>query len=169
MVFFWRKGVFDMFKKMGEIVVLKTIFHNVYRRAFNHIQKADLVAFPVSADRVIERNFSGAFFAGTQHHKKFIVNAAGSVCGKLGSTAQIKSGNGFDKADGTNGDQVIRVFIATLIFFCNMGYQAQIVFDQNVFCFRIAPLEAEQIALLFISRQRFWESFQRFTSKGISI
>ena len=87
MVLFWRKAVFDVLKKMGNIVPFKTVFHNIYRRTFNHIQKTDLVAFPVSADRVVKRDFPGAFFAGAQHHKKLIVNTAGSVCGKSGSAA----------------------------------------------------------------------------------
>ena len=29
----------------------------------------------------------------------------------------------------------------TSIFFCNMCYEAEIVFDKDIFCFRIAPLE----------------------------
>ena len=47
MVLFWRKAVFDVLKKMGNIVPFKTVFHNIYRRTFNHIQKTDLVAFPL--------------------------------------------------------------------------------------------------------------------------
>ena len=80
--------------------LLKTIIHNINGWTFNDIEKADLVAFPVCADGFIERNFSGTFFAGAEHHEKFIVNTACSVSGKLGGPAGIKGGNGLDQTYG---------------------------------------------------------------------
>ncbi len=97
-----------MTEKMGNAVFLETVFHNINGWTFNDIEKADLIAFPVCADGFIERNFSGTFPAGAEHHEKFIVNAACSIGGKLGSTAGIKGGNCFDQTDGADGDQIIR-------------------------------------------------------------
>ena len=50
----------------------------------------------------------------------------------------------------------------------NLGV-AEIVFDKDIFCFRIAPLELQKIELLFRKRKRFQKGFQEFTSKGISL
>ena len=61
---------------------LETIIHNINGWTFNDIEKADLVAFPVCADGFIERNFSGTFPAGTEHHEKLIVNAPCSISGQ---------------------------------------------------------------------------------------
>ena len=40
------------------------------------------------------------------------------------------------------------------------------MFDKDIFCFRIAPLELQKIELLFRKRKRFQKGFQEFTSKG---
>ena len=113
-----------MFKEMGDIIPFKTVIYNIYGRAFDHIQKADLVALPVCADGIVKRNLPGMLFAGTQHHEKLVINAAGGICGKLGGTAGIKGGDRFDKTYGADGDQIIRIFITALIFFCNVCHQA---------------------------------------------
>ena len=158
-----------MTEKMGNTVFLETVFHNIYGWTFNDIKKADLITFPVCSDRLIKGNFPGSFFSGAEHHEKFVVNAACRIGGQLGSTAGIKSRDCFDQADGADGYQIIGIFVATLVFFCDMGHKTEITFDENVFCLRIAPLELQKIKFFFRSRQRFQKCFQRFTSKGISI
>ena len=87
----------------------------------------------------------------------------------MGSPARIKGGNGFDQTYGAYGNQIILILVTSLIFFCNMCYEAEIVFDKDIFCFRIAPLELQKIELLFRKRKRFQKGFQEFTSKGISL
>ena len=109
MVFFWRKDLGNMTEKMENVFPLKTVFHNVNRWTFNDIKEADFIAFPVRTNRFIEGNFPGTFFAGTQHHEKFIVNTACRVGGKLGGTAGVEGGDCLDQSDGTDGDQIIRV------------------------------------------------------------
>ena len=141
LVFLWGEYCPDITEKIGNAVPFETIIHNINGWTFNDIEKADLVAFPVCADGFIERNFSGTFPAGTEHHEKLIVNAPCSISGKLGSPAGIKGGNGFDQTYGAYGDQIILILVTSLIFFCNMCYEAEIVFDKDIFCFRIAPLE----------------------------
>ena len=169
MVFFWRKDLGNMTEKMENVFPLKTVFHNVNRWTFNDIKEADFIAFPVRTNRFIEGNFPGTFFAGAQHHEKFIVNTACRVGGKLGGTAGVEGGDCLDQSDGTDGDQIIRVLITALVFFCNMGYKTKIVLDKNISCLRIAPLEPQKIKLFLCGRQRFQKRFQRFTSKGISL
>ena len=71
-----------MTEKMGNTVFLETVFHNIYGWTFNDIKKADLIAFPVCSDRLIKGNFPGSFFAGAEHHEKFVVNAACRIGGQ---------------------------------------------------------------------------------------
>lgn len=49
-----------------------TVFHNVNRSAFDHIQKADLIAFLVCSDRLVEGHLSGMFLFGAEEHEELI-------------------------------------------------------------------------------------------------
>lgn len=128
-------------------------------------RRLDLVAFPVCADGFIERNFSGTFPAGTEHHEKLIVNAPCSISGKLGSPAGIKGGNGFDQTYGAYGDQIIRILVTSLIFLATCATRRKLCSIRIFFCFRIAPLELQKIELLF-RKKAVSERFSRVHLKG---
>ena len=99
---------------MTDILLRGILLHNIYRRAFNDIQKADLISFPVCSDWIIQGDFTGAFFSGTEHHQKLIINAARRIGGKARGFFRIKGADRFDQTDSSDGDQVFRIFTGTL-------------------------------------------------------
>ena len=165
LVFLWGEYCPDITEKIGNAVPFETIIHNINGWTFNDIEKADLIAFPVCADGFIERNFSGTFPAGTKHHEKLIVDAPCSISGKFGSPAGIKGGNGFDQTYGAYGDQIILILVTSLIFFCNMCYEAEIVFDKDILL-PDRPFGAAEDRTALPQKKAVSERFSRVHLKG---
>ena len=131
---------------MTDILLRGILFHNIYRRAFNDIQKADLISFPVCSDWIIQGDFTGAFFfwngASSEAHYQCSRAAIG---GKARGFFRIKGADRFDQTDSSDGDQVFRIFTGTLIFFYYVGDQAEVMLNQDIFAAKSPSGNAEDI------------------------
>ena len=76
------------------------------------------------------------------------------VSGKPVSFLRIKSDDGFDQPDRSNGQKVLRIFIEILIFFQDMGDEAEIPLDKDVFCFEVSFRVLLDVILLFRRGER---------------
>ena len=84
------------------------------------------LSVPIGSYRETSRE---RFFSGTEHHQKFIINAARRIGGKARGFFRIKGIDRFDQTDSSDGDQVFRIFTGTLIFFYYVGDQAEVMLD----------------------------------------
>ena len=82
LIFFWGKKLFHIGHQAADIFPCRIFCHNIHRRAFDNIKKTDLVSLFICSDRLVERNFSGMFFLGAEHHQKLVVDTSGCVGGK---------------------------------------------------------------------------------------
>ena len=155
LIFLLGKGIFQGTEQKTDVFPHRILFYDIYRRTFNNIQKADLVTFFVRSDWFVQGNLPGIFLFCPEHHQKFVVDTACSVGGKPCAACVVKGVDGFDKADGPDGDQILQIFPGILVFFCNMGDQAEVSFDQNTFCFRIPLLITAKIYFFLSGRQGF--------------
>lgn len=153
LIFLLGKGIFQGAEQKTDVFPHRILFYDIYRRTFNNIQKADLVTFFVRSDWFIQGNLPGIFLFCPEHHQKFVVDTACSVGRKPCAACVVKGVDGFDKADGPDGDQILQIFPGILIFLCNMGDQAEVSFDQNTFCFRIPLLITAKIYFFLSGRQ----------------
>ena len=155
LIFLLGKGIFQGTEQKTDVFPHRILFYDIYRRTFNNIQKADLVTFFVRSDWFIQGNLPGIFLFCPEHHQKFVVDTACSVGRKPCTACVVKGVDGFDKADGPDGDQILQIFPGILVFLCNMGDQAEVSFDQNTFCFRIPLLITAKIYFFLSGRQGF--------------
>ena len=155
LIFLLGKSIFQGTEQKTDVFPHRILFYDIYRRTFNNIQKADLVTFFVRSDWFVQGNLPGIFLFCPEHHQKFVVDTACSVGRKPCTACVVKGVDGFDKADGPDGDQILQIFPGILIFFCNMGDQAEVSFDQNTFCFRIPLLITAKIYFFLSGRQGF--------------
>lgn len=145
LIFLLGKGIFQGTEQKADVFPYRILFHDIYRRTFDNIQKADLVTFFVRSDWFIQGNLPGIFLFCPEHHQKFVVDTACSVGRKPCTACVVKGVDGFDKTDSPDGDQILQIFPGILIFLRNMGDQAEVSFDQNSFCFRIPLLITAKI------------------------
>ena len=155
LIFLLGKGIFQGTEQKTDVFPHRILFYDIYRRTFNNIQKADLVTFFVRSDWFIQGNLPGIFLFCPEHHQKFVVDTACCVGRKPCAACVVKGVDGFDKADGPDGDQILQIFPGILVFLCNMGDQAEVSFDQNTFCFRIPLLITAKIYFFLSGRQGF--------------
>lgn len=155
LIFLLGKGIFQGTEQKADVFPYRILFHDIYRRTFDNIQKADLVTFFVRSDWFIQGNLPGIFLFCPEHHQKFVVDTACSVGRKPCTACVVKGVDGFDKTDSSNGDQILQIFPGILIFLRNMGDQAEVSFDQNSFCFRIPLLITAKIYFFLSGRQGF--------------
>ena len=155
LIFLLGKGIFQGTEQKTDVFPHRILFYDIYRRTFNNIQKADLVTFFVRSDWFVQGNLPGIFLFCPEHHQKFVVDTACSVGRKPCTACVVKGVDGFDKADGPDGDQILQIFPGILVFLCNMGDQAEVSFDQNTFCFRIPLLITAKIYFFLSGRQGF--------------
>ena len=155
LIFLLGKGIFQGTEQKTDVFPHRILFYDIYRRTFNNIQKADLVTFFVRSDWFVQGNLPGIFLFCPEHHQKFVVDTACSIGRKPCAACVVKGVDGFDKADGPDGDQILQIFPGILVFFCNMGDQAEVSFDQNTFCFRIPLLITAKIYFFLSGRQGF--------------
>lgn len=155
LIFLLGKGIFQGTEQKADVFPHRILFHDIYRRTFDNIQKADLVTFFVRSDWFIQGNLPGIFLFCPEHHQKFVVDTACSVGRKPCTACVVKGVDGFDKTDSPDGDQILQIFPGILIFLRNMGDQAEVSFDQNSFCFRIPLLITAKIYFFLSGRQGF--------------
>ena len=155
LIFLLGKGIFQGTEQKADVFPHRILFHDIYRRTFDNIQKADLVTFFVRSDWFIQGNLPGIFLFCPEHHQKFVVDTACSVGRKPCTACVVKGVDGFDKTDSPDGDQILQIFPGILIFLRNMGDQAEVSFDQNTFCFRIPLLITAKIYFFLSGRQGF--------------
>lgn len=155
LIFLLGKSIFQGTEQKTDVFPHRILFYDIYRRTFNNIQKADLVTFFVRSDWFVQGNLPGIFLFCPEHHQKFVVDTACSVGRKPCTACVVKGADGFDKADGPDGDQILQIFPGILVFLCNMGDQAEVSFDQNTFCFRIPLLITAKIYFFLSGRQGF--------------
>lgn len=155
LIFLLGKGIFQGTEQKADVFPYRILFHDIYRRTFDNIQKADLVTFFVRSDWFIQGNLPGIFLFCPEHHQKFVVDTACSVGRKPCTACVVKGVDGFDKTDSPDGDQILQIFPGILIFLRNMGDQAEVSFDQNSFCFRIPLLITAKIYFFLSGCQGF--------------
>ena len=155
LIFLLGKSIFQGTEQKTDVFPHRILFYDIYRRTFNNIQKADLVTFFVRSDWFIQGNLPGIFLFCPEHHQKFVVDTACCVGRKPCAACVVKGVDGFDKADGPDGDQILQIFPGILVFLCNMGDQAEVSFDQNTFCFRIPLLITAKIYFFLSGCQGF--------------
>lgn len=155
LIFLLGKGIFQGTEQKADVFPYRILFHDIYRRTFDNIQKADLVTFFVRSDWLIQGNLPGIFLFCPEHHQKFVVDTACGVGRKPCTACVVKGVDGFDKTDSPDGDQILQIFPGILIFLRNMGDQAEVSFDQNSFCFRIPLLITAKIYFFLSGRQGF--------------
>lgn len=155
LIFLLGKSIFQGAEQKADVFLHGILFHDIYRRTFDNIQKADLVTFFVRSDWLIQGNLPGIFLFCPEHHQKFVVDTACSIGRKPCTACVVKGVDGFDKTDSPDGDQILQIFPGILIFLCNMGDQAEVSFDQNTFCFRIPLLITAKIYFFLSGRQGF--------------
>ena len=155
LIFLLGKGIFQGTEQKADVFPHRILFHDIYRRTFDNIQKADLVTFFVRSDWFVQGNLPGIFLFCPEHHQKFVVDTACSVGRKPCTACVVKGVDGFDKTDSPDGDQILQIFPGILIFLRNMGDQAEVSFDQNTFCFRIPLLITAKIYFFLSGRQGF--------------
>ena len=78
---------------------------------FQDIIQADFISFLVGADALVERNIFGCFLLCTQHHQDFVVDTLAGVSSQTIVAGGIKGCDGFDQTDGSDRDQIFRIFI----------------------------------------------------------
>ena len=110
LIFLLRKGIFQGAEQKADVFPHRILFHDIYRRTFDNIQKADLVSFFVRSDWFVQGNFPGIFLFLPEHHQKFVVDTACSIGRKPCTACVVKGVDGFDKADGPDGDQILQIF-----------------------------------------------------------
>lgn len=155
LIFLLGKGIFQGTEQKADVFPHRILFHDIYRRTFDNIQKADLVTFFVRSDWFIQGNLPGIFLFCPEHHQKFVVDTACSVGRKPCTACVVKGVDGFDKTDSPDGDQILQIFPGILIFLRNMGDQAEVSFDQNSFYFRIPLLITAKIYFFLSGCQGF--------------
>lgn len=155
LIFLLGKGIFQGTEQKADVFPHRILFHDIYRRTFDNIQKADLVTFFVRSDWFVQGNLPGIFLFCPEHHQKFVIDTACSIGRKPCAACVVKGVDGFDKADGPDGDQILQIFPGILIFLCNMGDQAEVSFDQNTLCFRIPLLITAKIYFFLSGCQGF--------------
>lgn len=77
-----------------------------------------------------------------------ILNTAGGVSSKPHISVRFKSGDPFDKPNGSDGDEVVLVPRLGIVFFDNMGYQAEIVLNEGIPGLHVPGGIALQVLLL---------------------
>ena len=91
----------------------------------------------------MEPNRGGRFF-----------NTPGSIRCQAVSFIRVEGDDCLDQPDGSNGEQVLGVFLQVLIFFDHMGDEPQITFDQDVLCIEVSLCISLDVILLFRSGER---------------
>ena len=102
---------------------------------------------------------AGGFLPGVKPHwrEDSIFDASGSVSGKTDPFVWIERHHCLDESDRADGDQIFGVFGQMLIFFDNMCHKAQIMFDEDVFCFQVSLCIFLQILAFFVGREGLWK------------
>ena len=144
-------------KKSADIVFLVNLLVDVFISCLHNVKQLYLIAFAVGTDRFIEGDLSGRFLFGAEHHQNFIFNAAGGIGGKPVSFFGVKGNDCLDQPYGSDGDQIFIVFLRTLVFFDNMCHKPEIVFDQNVFCFKVALCVFLHVILFLSGSEGSWK------------
>ncbi len=95
-----------------------------------------------------------------------IFNTPAGIGGKLGAFTVIEAGNGFDEADGANGNQILLILIGRVVFFDDMGNEPQVMFNELGFGSRVAGFDADQAVQLFLLGKRLREGADSADVKG---
>lgn len=104
---------------------------------------------PVRSDRFVEGNLFPVFFLRAEVHKDFVFYTPGCVCCKPVSLLWIKSDDGLDQTDRTDGDQILRILVQILIFLYDMCDEPEITFDENMLCLEVSLRIFLDVVLLF--------------------
>ena len=111
------------------------------------VQNCEGVSVLVRVDGFIERNILGGLFSAAEEHEDLVLDAPGGVTGKPYPFTAVETVNGLDEANRANRDQILLVILPRIIFFDDVGNQAQVVLDEL--------LPGRLAALAISSRQRF--------------
>ena len=65
-------------------------------------------------------------------HEDLIFNTPGGVGGEFDVLFQAVGADGLDEADGADGDQILLIGFGGVVFFHDMGNQAEVAFDEGV-------------------------------------
>ena len=82
-----------------------------------------------------------------------IFNTAGGVGGQAHVPVRLEGGDALDEPDGADGDEIVLVARLGVVFFDDVGHQAEVVFDEGVPRLQIPGGVAVQVFSLFLRRQ----------------
>ena len=91
-------------------------------------------------------------------HQDLIFHAPGGIGGKPCPFGGIEGGDAFDQADGADGDQILLVRGLGIVFFHNVGDQAQVALDENIAGIQIPLLGQFQVVLLLLGGEGLGEA-----------
>ena len=110
--------------------------------------RANFVALLVRADRLLQLHGAARLAPGAKLHENLVFNAARSV-GRQLSRLWAEGVYRFNQADRADGNHIVRIQGAALVFFGDVRHQAQIVFDQSVTRGRVPlPHAPDQLGFL---------------------
>ena len=95
------------------------------------VLKGDGVSVLVGVDGVADGQVGGGLFLPAEVHQNLVFNAPAGVGGKTGALVVVEGGDGLDKADGADGDQVVLIAEGGVVFLDDVGHQAQVVLDED--------------------------------------
>lgn len=122
-----------MLQTVWKTVYVVSMHHRIQNGCFiltDDVDQIDLISFFVGTDRFKQGDFAGVFSGVTEHHEQLVVDTPGSVCDQTVAFGMVVGIDRLDKTDGSDREQIIIVG-GSNVFFCNMGDQTHIGFNQN--------------------------------------
>ncbi len=114
----------------------------------------------VSTDRFIKRDLPGGLFC-PEHHEKLIFYTTCCVCSKPVPLIAVERGNGFDQANRTDGDQIIRVGVCSLVFLTICATSRRLRSIRMFFSIHVALFVFLEILSFLLNSQWLLKCFQK--------
>src|SRR5690606_10222671 len=96
-----------------------------------NIGKEQFIAIPVDIQGFVKGDFGTHLVVSPKIHQNFIFDATGSVSSQLDPLGGIKGVDGFDQADGPNGNQVFDVDPGIFKLARNVDNQPKVALNQH--------------------------------------
>ena len=112
------------------------------------------IAVGVGVDGIRKRKIARAFSVAAKMHEHFVFNASGSVSRKAHAPVRAVCGYALDETHRSDGDEIVLVAFARIVFFDYVCHKTQVVFDERVPGFQIPLHPALHTAPLLPGGQR---------------
>ena len=118
--FLFCKVVQHTIRKLFQIIIMYHGIKNGWSIGTDDIHQTDLVSFLVCADGFKQGYFAGVLSVLAEKHQKFVFDTSGCIGDQSFSFFSVIGVDRFDQSDRACGYQII-IFVAPIVFFCNMG------------------------------------------------